>query len=121
MTKQICFKCGKSEDEVKLINHHTKYGKDEKIVMCCMSCHNKIHYRIRKEGECPLSVEETYKLSTLSCVKRTVKNKNLSSETLMLNVKLFEEVQYNINTGNINVCSYFSGNNGKKILYIGEK
>lgn len=66
-TKNKCFKCGIKEGTlketlnhfgnfkrmitIKLINHHISYDP-EVIVLCCRSCHNKIHITLRKEGKC---------------------------------------------------------------------
>ncbi len=38
--------------------------------MCCRSCHELIHRRIRKENKCPLNVEQTEKPSSYLYHKR---------------------------------------------------
>ncbi len=68
-----CFKCGTSES---LINHHISYSPP-KSVICCRSCHRKIHHRIRKENKCPLSVEKVKEISTkLSLMRPESKKKH---------------------------------------------
>lgn len=119
--KETCYKCGKSGDEVKLIYHHQQYAtarKEEKIIMCCRSCHKKIDHSHKQDGTaCPLDVAKRRRLSALSYIKRTRKEK-IFFETLMPNVLLFEKIVININTGNICITSYFNANNGKKLKYI---
>ena len=114
----ICKKCG---EEKMVRDHHIKgyceENKDE-VVPYCQSCDLKAHAKARREGRCVLTHKEAHIKSQASCQRRSRKTKTISSETLMPNVRLFENVQINLNTGHINVVSYFKANNGKKIKYI---
>jgi len=114
----ICQKCG---EEKTVGDHHIKgYGienKDE-VVPYCYSCDRKAHNKARREGKCKLPGEETTRLSTNSCMRRSRKIKMISYETMMPNVRLFEQVHVNLNTGHISVVSYFAASNRKKIKYI---
>jgi len=114
----ICSKCGK---ETTVRDHHIKgYGEENKdeVVPYCYSCDQKAHDKARREGRCTLPSKETNRLSANSCNRRSKKNKTISYETLMPNVRLFEQVRVNLNTGHINVVSYFTAHNGKKLKYI---
>ena len=102
-----CFKCGTTVG--KIIPHHISY-KPEKIVFCCWSCHQTIHYKIRKNNLCPLSIEETNRLSKISSVSRYNKE-NIERidfwENLTTNIYLVDQLLYNKKTGNIIFNSSF--------------
>jgi len=110
-----CFKCGTVEGTI--IKHHIKY-EPEIIVDCCQSCHKKIHNRVRKEGSCKYSIEETNELSHLSSNRR-YNNKSHSQivfdEVVTPQVSFQEHILYNINTGCVSYAAYFKANNGKKL------
>ena len=103
-----CFKCGSTRFVIK---HHTSYNP-EIIVDCCRSCHATIHHRVRKEGACKFSVKQVERLSMNSSNKRSIKSLHFS-ETVAPNVLLYEDIEYNKNTGNIYVYSWFIGNHAK--------
>jgi len=114
----ICQKCG----EEKIVRDHHIHGysienKDE-VVPYCNSCDQKAHRKARREGRCILTGKETTRLSTNSCLRRSLKTKMISYETLMPNVRLFEQVRVNLNNGNVTVGSCFSAGHGKKLKYI---
>lgn len=64
-----CFKCGKEGGII--YKHHTSYNP-EVLVDCCISCHSKIHHRIRKENTCSIPVDEVAKLSSRSSYIRNI-------------------------------------------------
>jgi len=114
----ICHKCG---EEKMVRDHHIHGYKDEhkdEVVPYCYSCDRKAHNKARREGKCKLSSKETKRLSNNSQRRRSCKTKMLSYETLIPNVRFFEQVRIDLNTGHINVASYFHANHGKKIKYI---
>jgi len=118
--KNKCFKCGTAGS---LIVHHLSY-KPEKTVLCCVSCHVKIHRMLRKEHRCPLSVEETHRISTISSHKRYHKRlmKKLTFHTSYGHrIRFLESLQYNSYTGCVSYSAYFNGDNGKTLHYLGEK
>jgi hypothetical protein len=114
----ICQKCG---EEKMVRDHHSKgYSKENEdiTVPYCLSCDMKAHFKARREGRCKLDTKISKKLSRNSCMRKSYKKKMLSSKTISPNIRLFEQIQININTGEINIGSHFSGNHGYKIKYI---
>jgi hypothetical protein len=119
----MCAKCGEAKE---LVHHHVKYEPEE-IIMVCRSCHTKIHYRVRKEGLCPYTIEETRKLSAKSACKRHYeKNKEESNEkttaynrenlqqrnfysSVGLGWSAVEQIICNKKTGTVTVTVYFKG------------
>lgn len=117
----ICQKCGK---ESIVRDHHINgyFGKNkDEVVPYCSSCDWYAHYNAREKGKCNLSSKETYRLSSNSSQQRYRKIFSLSHETLEPNVLLREKLSININTGNININSYFEGTGGKRLKIIEEK
>lgn len=119
------FKCGIGEGQPQkkkkgllpaiIITHHLSYNP-EAIVNCCWSCHRKIHHKVRRENACPLSANETHRLSTKSSNKRITKT-ICFSETVALNVRLMETLQYNMIDGHIRWAAYFRAGGGKKLYF----
>jgi hypothetical protein len=122
-----CFKCGVEEGELHdtskgitkavLIKHHTSYNP-ENIVDCCISCHQKIHTRLRRNNSCPLSLSEIDKLSQRSSqIRYMQKNTQTISfrDTLIPFVLLREEIVYNNRTGNVYIDSGFEPSNNKHL------
>ncbi len=128
-----CFKCGIQEGiarawitgkirPVKIIPHHLSYNP-EIIVDCCLSCHKKIHIRIRKEDKCPLSIEDAKRLSTNSSRKRYFKNnieQIIFTETTSPNIQFQEHIYYNKATGHIRYGAWFIAQHGKELLIFPE-
>ncbi len=113
----ICHKCG----EWKMVRDHHAFGYDtDKVLPYCLSCDKKAHYKARKEGTCNLSSEQSHRKSNCSSMSRSTKIKLLSWKTVSPNVRLFERLQININTGTITVWSYFGSDNGHKLYVVGE-
>ncbi len=114
----ICQKCG---EEKMVRDHHIKgylnENKDE-VVPYCLSCDWHAHHNAREEGKCILSSTETYRLSSNSSQRRYRKTFSLSHKTLKPNVLLRERLSININTGNININSFFEGTGGKKLKVL---
>ncbi len=109
-----CFKCGSDKN---IIKHHISYNP-EIIVDCCGSCHKRIHLRVRKEGLCPLSVKETTRLSKNSNMRRNARKytqKIKFYEPMLPYIRLYEEIDFNKNTGNFSVSSGFLIPNDKKL------
>lgn len=111
MEQSKCFKCGSTRFVIK---HHTSYNP-EVIVECCRSCHQKIHHKVRKEGHCKYTVQEVKRLSMNSSNKRTVHDV-IFSNVIGKNVLLYEQIGYNINTGNIYISAWFTANHNKQLL-----
>lgn len=129
-----------------LIEHHTKYkdihGSDETVWMT-RSEHRNLHIRIRKEGKCNVSPEELANISLkvnkkgerfLNRIKeydKTEKKKiyrykyyrenvkrKVYFKTLEPNVRLYEELSYNIMTSTLTLTSGFRGDHGIKLPII---
>lgn len=110
MEQTKCFKCGSTRFVIK---HHTSYNP-EVVVDCCRSCHSIIHHGVRKEGKCKYTVKQVERLSMNSSNKRSISKMNFT-ETLMPQVLLYEQIEYNKSTGNVYVYSWIHSNNGIQI------
>ncbi len=110
---QTCFKCGTTKG--KIVKHHISYNP-EIIVDCCASCHKKIHYRIRRENRCSLTVSKVRQLSARSSSKRHTIFR--FSNFMITDIKLVECLYYNPNTKTFNWISYFRAQRGKKLYYL---
>lgn len=121
-----CHKC-KCTDK-KLIHHHKSYNP-EIIVMMCMSCHKKLHAKLRREGTCQIPTDELEKLSHSSKHSKNrecVYHKNNCDQieftkTVMLYVQLRECLRYNYKTGNVSYWTGFRATGSKKLYYIDAK
>jgi len=111
--KIYCFKCGTTEGTI--IKHHTSYNP-EVIVDCCRSCHSKIHIKLRKNDLCPYSREETSKMSKQSHHKNFLRKIDFF-EAVFKNVGLYECLQYDLSSGNVNWTAYFKADHNKKLAY----
>jgi len=116
----VCTKCGKK----RLVRDHHIYGYDEEhkdeVVPYCRSCDWIAHDKARKCGKCKLTIKESQHASNNSYKHRSRKSKKISDAIMMPNIRLFEIIQTNINTGSINIQSYFCAVNGKKLKLIEE-
>jgi len=89
-----------------VIKHHTSYNP-EVIVDCCRSCHKKIHDRVRKEDACKYSPKETAIISKRLHHKRVSKQISFYEE-MMPGVRLMEQIELNLNNGNVYYTSFFT-------------
>lgn len=104
-------------------DHHIKgYSqahKDE-IVPYCRSCDRKAHDNARREGKCKLTHTESHRLSLRSCLRRSIKEKPFWT-TIAPNIRLYEQIRINLNTGHIYIRSGFLGDHNQHIKRIKEK
>lgn len=126
----------------KMVEHHTHYkeihGHDETVWMT-KSEHGKLHYRLRKEEKCNISVNDLSIISKAAS-HRTDKYKEYRKtppikqyntkyskrnifyyrffESMKRYVSYREQIRYNIKTGSVGVTCGFTGNNNKKLYYI---
>ena len=113
-----CHKCGKSDK--RLFHHHKSY-KPEIIVLMCMSCHVKLHNRLREEKICKVPVSEITQLSKNASNKVYHKNncdRLEFTETMMVNVQLQEQINYNYKTGSITYSINFRTFGSKQLYYV---
>ncbi len=113
----MCYKCGKTGSQ--LIHHHITYVPD-KTVLCCWSCHQKIHNKVREQKTCPLTTDEVNELSRRSSHKRKAKDVIRFRETLAQDVLLVEGLYYNPLVDDVRWRSGFEGNHGNKLYYFDE-
>ena len=68
----VCYKCG---GDATLL-HHQVYDEEtlegNVTVSMCRSCHQKLHFTLRKEGKCKIPVDELRKIHK-KCVSMTPK------------------------------------------------
>ena len=116
----ICQKCGK--EKIVRDHHLNGYGKgyEDEVAPYCQSCDMKAHNKAKREGGCKLTHVEVKRIGHNSYGRRCSKKMMLPSAVLEPNIQLFEQIIVNINTEHINICSYFSGRNGKKLKRINE-
>ena len=104
---ESCSKCG-SPENIRV--HHVSY-LPEITILLCESCHRTVHYKARRENQCPRTPEEVAKLSKESYHKRTravfSKNRHSFSVTLAPNIRLNESIQYNPVNGKISCSSWY--------------
>lgn len=111
--KKTCFKCGQEKNTIK---HHLKYNiLDDQIVDCCLSCHRKIHLKVRKNNMCPYSPATVNQLSQKSANKR--RKSIFFGETLVPNVRLHEKIIVT-DSGHVGYSARFQANHKGKLVYI---
>jgi len=124
MKLQPCFKCGK---ETAYFQHHISY-KPEVLAYCCMSCHKKLHNKLRREGKCKIPSTELEKIR-IQCASVKNRENNYHKQTrsilnfyenMMPYVSLNEMISYNNKTGNVSITVGFKAENKKKLLIIEE-
>ncbi len=113
MKNNKCFKCGIDEH---IIVHHLSY-EPEKLVFCCRRCHKYIHNKIRKQNLCPISIKEVARLSINSANRRSTRKINFR-ERICKNIQFLEQIQYNINSGEVYFYSGFEPTKGKELYYL---
>lgn len=122
-----CFKCGIREGEMRgvkhngvygmhpavIITHHLKYdGVDDKLVLCCLSCHQKIH-NPGHERKC----ETTRRSMKSHCSKKRMPSITFY-ELLIPHVWFHEMIRESKRTGIVCYTAYFGAHNGKEIFYV---
>ena len=116
-----------------LVEHHIKYkeihGYDETVWMT-KSEHEKLHYRLRREGKCTIPVKKLDKISraacgrTKKCKKRCAEySKNnrqwlTFDETIGINVRLLERIIFNRATNYVAYSARFHARAGIKLPII---
>jgi len=101
-------------------DHHYKGYSTDEVVPYCRSCDRIAHNLARKTGKCILTHEEVDKISTASSMRRSTKTIEVGDDRMITNVRLIEEIVYNINTSNPVCCTRFRATNGKKLYEIYE-
>lgn len=116
-----------------MVEHHIHYkeihGFDE-TVWLTDSEHKKLHFRLRKEGKCNVSVAKLTRIS-IAAHNRTKKEKKFRSEynkknmqcieffdSVGVNVQFTERITYNHVTGNVSCYAWFYGRHGKNLPII---
>ena len=96
-----------------LVRHHIKY-KDihgyNQTVMMEKGEHQKLHYRLRREGKCNIPANELAKISSKEYSKEYYKKyryEKTFSLTIEKNIQVHQRIILNLQTGNITVCSRF--------------
>lgn len=134
-----CHKCGCTDR--RLFHHHRSYEPEE-IVMVCMSCHRKLHFELRKNGQCTIPPARLTEMSNKSDHAQKRKNKHylkhmdmykkraedhrdsyklynlVFNESMMPNIRLRERIGIIDDGKSINVLSFFDAMHGKKLVYI---
>lgn len=123
-----------NENGEKLIEHHIHYkeihGYDE-TVWLTDSEHKKLHYRLRREGKCTITVKELNKISKAAC-GRTKKCKKQCAEyskknrqwltfdeqSIGINVRLLERIVFNRATNYVSYSARFHAREGLKLPII---
>lgn len=112
----MCWKCL----EWKEVRDHHAYGYEtDETKPYCYSCDYKAHNKARRESRCNLTSDESNRESVNSYSRRSQKHL-FFRETLAPNIRLYEQVAVNVNTGTITVNSDFLSGNGKKLCVIKE-
>lgn len=112
-----------------LVQHHTKYkeihGVDEIVLMRCGE-HIKHHNRLRKAGCCKIPPDVTHDAHLRSPKHKETTKRYTSNHQRKIkfynsvgeNVRLVEEIQYNLKTGVLSIYSYLLPSNEYKLFYI---
>jgi hypothetical protein len=107
-----------------------------------MSCHRKLHFELRKNGQCNIPPAGLTEMSNKSDHAQKRKNKHylkhmdvykkravdhrgsyklynlVFNESMMPNIRLRERIGIIDDGKSINVLSFFDADHGKKLLYI---
>jgi len=118
MKQGKCTKCGKFGNVVMHHAHGYEGENTYNVQPYCKSCHALIHIESRKSGKCKIHPIEIHTLSKKSYLRRNRRMINMGSTTILPNVLLSENVEYNIDTGKICCSTFFNPNHGKKLYYI---
>jgi len=104
---------------MQTVQHHIKYkeihGIDE-IVLMPRGEHRALHNKLRKEGKCKICIDELHKIA-LRAHQRTFESIRFD-ESVGENMRLWEWIKYNLNTGNVTYGSGLIGNHGKQTQVI---
>ena len=113
---------------IEMVHHHVCYEKIhgyDFVILMPKGEHFKLHYKLRKNNKCNISVNDLWRISMNSNHIKKLKyeyNKNNYDKfdfikTMIPHVQLHEIIRYNYKTGNISYWAGFRANSGKKLWY----
>lgn len=113
----------------QIVEHHIHYkeihGYDETIMMT-KSEHQKLHIRLRNEGECNIPVNELSKISKAASGRagntKGYHNKNIKCKKFSYPMKpyinLRTAIKYNEKLNSLSISSWFEGSRPNKMYFI---